>query len=216
MKNHIKISRVFLNTKEVIREQLVRLDNVKSLSSLFSRFAHKIISLSLRTNKKITSRIRLYHKFGRYLFNMNKRHGSTYVVKYLKACNLAVSKVIANQPFKSLREIEPDLPLPRLTSGGLPVIIGTRDRRSIVQGSTKVIRMYLSLFSLYRVIVIESKSKLNTITDAYDGNELYLKMLGSWFRNNTESVIGGFNVKPNISSHNFLFRETASPSSSKS
>jgi len=217
MKNiHIKISRIFLNTKEVIREQLVRLDNEKSLSSLFSRFAHKIISLSLRTNKNITSRIRLYHKFGRYLFFMNKRHGSTYVVKYLKACKLAVSKVIANQPFTSLREIEPDLPLPRLSSGGLPVLIGTRDRRSIVQGSTKVIRMYLSLFSLYRIIVIESKSKLNTITDAYSGNELYLKMLGSWFRSNTKSVIGGFNEKPNISAHRFLFRETASPSSSKS
>jgi hypothetical protein len=212
----MKISRIFLDAKELVREQLVHLDKEKSLSSLFSRFAHKIISLSLRSSKNVTARIRLYHKFGRYLFFMNKRHGSTYVVKYLKACNLAISKVIAGQPFKSLRDIEPDLPLPRLSTCGLPVIIGTRDRRSIVQGSTKIIRMYLSLFSLYRIISIESKSKLNTITDSYNGSELYLNMFGSWLRSNSRQVIGSFHSGGSVAAHRFRFRETASPTSTKS
>jgi hypothetical protein len=72
---------------------------------------------------------------------MNKRHGSEFVVKYLKACNLAVSKFLAGQPLSSLRELEPDLPLPRLSKSGLPNIIGTRDRRSLAANSTKVIRL---------------------------------------------------------------------------
>jgi hypothetical protein len=72
---------------------------------------------------------------------MNKRHGSEFVVKYLKACNLAVSKFLAGQPLSSLRELEPDLPLPRLSKSGLPAIIGTRDRRSISDNSVKVIRL---------------------------------------------------------------------------
>jgi hypothetical protein len=212
----IKVSRIFLDSKELVREQLIRLDGEKSLSSLLSRFAFKIVSLCLRGSKNATSRIRLYHKFGLYLLNMNKRHGSVYVVKYLKACNLAVSKVIAGQPFSSLREIEPDLPLPRLSRSGLPCIIGTRDRRSIVQGSHKVIKLYLSLFNLYRVIVIESKSKLNTITDGYEGNWTFLNIFGSWLSVKTEPVIGRFLSKSSISSHNYLFRETSSPNFSKS
>jgi hypothetical protein len=67
------------------------------------------------------------------------------VVKYL-ASQLAIQKVIAGQPFSSLREIEPDYPLPRLASCGLPAIIGIRDRRVILSGSKSIIRMYLTLF----------------------------------------------------------------------
>jgi hypothetical protein len=72
---------------------------------------------------------------------MTKRHGAEFTVKYLKACNLAISKFLAGEPFKSLRDIEPDLPLPRLSKSGLPVIIGTRDRRSIHSGSYRIIRL---------------------------------------------------------------------------
>jgi hypothetical protein len=178
--NKINIKRIFLGSKERIQNQLIRLENDQSLSSLFNDFAHKIVSLSLKSsNKKIINRIRLFHKFGLYLVSMTRKHGLEFTVKYLKACNLAISKVIAGQAFSSLREIEPDLPLPRLSSSGLPVIIGTRDRRSIVQGSCKVIRLYLSLFSLYRIISIPGKLKLNTITDEFNGNPLFLKLIGS-------------------------------------
>jgi hypothetical protein len=192
MKNTtIKISRIFLDTKEVIREQLIRLES-KSLSSLMNSYAFKIISLSVRSSRKISNRVQLYHKFSRYLLSMNRRHGSTYVVKYLKACSLALSKAVAGQPFASLRDIEPDLPLPRLSKSGLPRIIGTRDRKAILSGSTKVIRLYLSLFNLYRIISIEVKPKLSTITDPYSGSLDYLNSIGSWFTRNSKSVIGQF------------------------
>jgi hypothetical protein len=108
---------------------------------------------------------------------MNKRHGLTYTVKYLKACQLAVQKKIAGQPLKSLRDVEPDLPLPRLTKSGLPKIILTRDRSAIVGGSYNVIRMYLSIFAIYRVIKSPMKAKLNTITDGYSGSLNYLSEL---------------------------------------
>jgi len=100
-------------------------------------------------------------------------------VKYLKACNLAISKVIAGQGFKSLRDIEPNLPLPRLSSSGLPRIIGKLDRRSILSGNTKVIRLYLTLFSVYRIISLPGKLNLNTITAPYNGNHKGLEMLVS-------------------------------------
>jgi hypothetical protein len=84
---------------------------------------------------------------------------------------------VAGQPLNSLRELEPDLPLPRLVNG-LPAIIGTRDRRSIRSGNTRVMRLYMTFFSIYRVISIPGLLKLRTITDPFTGNELYLKMLG--------------------------------------
>lgn len=70
---------------------------------------------------------------------MKRHHGATYVVKYLKACQLALQKRIALDPISSLRDLEPDLPLPRLKSG-LPSVIPVFDRRSILRGSPNVIR----------------------------------------------------------------------------
>lgn len=217
IRQSLKIKRIFLDTKEVISTKLIRLtkDNL-SLVSLLTRYSFKIVNLSLRRSKNIANRIRLYHRFGQYLFVMNKRHGSVYVVKYLKACSLALSKALANQPLGSLRDLEPDLPLPRLSASGLPVVIGTKDRRSLLSGNHKIYRLYLSLFNLYRIIQIESKTKLNTITDSYSGDAAYLELFGRWLRRNTLPIIGSFQGKRDLASHNYLYRETSSPTNSKS
>jgi hypothetical protein len=74
------------------------------------------------------------------IFRMIKNHGEVQTVKYLKACQLAIQKAIAKNKFISLREIEPDLPLPRLTTSGLPRIIPLSDRRPILNGNPSVIR----------------------------------------------------------------------------
>jgi hypothetical protein len=95
----------------------------------------------------------------------------------LKACSLCLSKFVAGQPLKSLRDLEPDLPLPRLVNG-LPAIIGTRDRRSIRSGNTRVMRLYMTFFSIYRIISIPGLAKLSTITDPSTADPLYLEKLG--------------------------------------
>jgi len=137
----INITRVFKRTSEIVREKLIRLEGDKSLSSILNSVGWKFVVLSLGSSMKATSRIRLYHKFSTYILVMTKRHGAEFTVKYLKACNLAVSRFLAGDPVHSLRELEPDLPLPRLTKSGLPVIIGTRDRRSLHSGSHRIIRL---------------------------------------------------------------------------
>jgi len=84
--------------------------------------------------------IRLFHNFAQYLIKMTKNHGESYTVKYLKACQLAIQKYIAGHPLNSLRELEPDLPLPRL-SNGLPIIIGSRHRFLIRRQHSSIIRL---------------------------------------------------------------------------
>lgn len=106
---------------------------------------------------------------------MNRRHGTTYMVKYLKASQLAVQRYLAGSPLKSFRELEPDLPLPRLSSRGLPTIILSRDLALLGNKGSIAIRFYLTLFSLYRIIEIPSKVKLSTITDPFNGSAEFLQ-----------------------------------------
>jgi len=218
----INIVRVFKESGKLIRDKMIRLIDTPSktrwnIDQLMTKIGWKFVVLSLSSYKKATARIRLYHKFALYLRVMTRRHGGEFTVKYLKACNLAVSKYLAAQPFKSLSEIEPDLPLPRLSKSGLPVIIGTRDRRSLRLNNLSVIRLYLSLFSLYRVILIPGKLKINTITDPFSGDITSLKGIENWMRNHSSSALQSFCKKSYLKAMDkFLISEKSSPTCSKS
>lgn len=117
----------------------------------------------------------MLHNFGSFIIKMTRNHGEVYTVKYLKACQLAIQKKLAGQPFSSLREIEPDYNFPRLSKSGLPSIIGTVDRASICNNSYRIIRLYLSLFSIYRVIKLPFNPKLATITSPFTGSVEHLE-----------------------------------------
>jgi len=150
---------------------MASLKNPKGFLAILHEIGPKILSMALLSSSKVLSRVRMLHNFGIFILRMYSHHGETYTVKYLKACQIAVQKCLAGQPFRSLREIEPDLPLPRLSRTGLPVIIPHNDRRSIIQlNSPAIIRMWLTIFSIYRIIQIEGKFKLATITDEFAGD----------------------------------------------
>lgn len=89
---------------------------------------------------KFANRLVQLHNFGKYILIMRKHHGAAFAVGYLKACQLAVQKRIGEDRIGSLRDINPDLPFPRLTTSGLPRFIPLRDRRAILNGSESVIR----------------------------------------------------------------------------
>lgn len=125
---------------------------------------------------------------------MNKNHGPEYTVKYLKACQLAIQKKLAGQPFSSLREIEPDFNFPRLSKSGLPSVIKLTDRASICNNSFKVIRFYLSLFSLYRIIKIEFKPKLETITAEFEGSQYHVDDFNRWLEVSSKRLLTKFST----------------------
>jgi len=146
------------------------------------------------------------------------KHDSLFVIKYLKASQLAIQKKVAGQPFSSLREIEPDLPLPRLSKSGLPVIIGTRDRRAICSKSRSIIQLYLSLFGIYRAISAPVTPKLETITNLYSGNPTFLTEASLWFSLNTKARLSKVKkiMFPRLRVDKPLLLEKASPSNSYS
>jgi len=172
---------------------MISLSNEKHLKLVIRNVGWRFVILSfLRTRD--TSRIRSLHNFAVHLIKMRNAHGDMYVIKYLKATQLAIQKKIAGSPFSSFRELEPDLPLPRLTKSGLPYIIKLGDRSAIVRGSLRVIRFWLSLSSLYRVLKGDFKPKLNTITDPFTGDQKVVDDFKRFLWLNSRRLLGSFQV----------------------
>lgn len=132
------ISKTFRHS--VLSESMVSLANSFELVALIKRLGWRLLSIAMPRLRKLNGRLRQLHNFATFLFHMRDHHGAALVVKYLKSCQLAVQKAMAGTPVKSLREIEPELPLQRLSSSGLPKVIPLMDRRAIIAGSPSVIR----------------------------------------------------------------------------
>jgi hypothetical protein len=136
-----------------------------TLSNLFDKLGFRLFGAVFSGKGKYSSRMRQLHAFLVHLLNMRRHHGSPYVVKYLKASQLAIQKALAGTKVSSLNQIDNSLPFPYLSACGLPRFIPIRDRRlMLVNGSPSVIRWWLTLFAVYRVISIPGKLKLETIT----------------------------------------------------
>lgn len=196
-------------------QRLISFESPKAFIDFLMKYSFKIIKLCIHKRAKVVNKVRLFHNFGKYLIFLNKHHGALYVVKYLKAAQLSIQRKLAGQPFSSLREIEPKLSLPRLAKCGLPAIIGTRDRSSILSGSTQVIQLYLTLFGLYRVLKAPVLPKLETITSPFSGNNLFLTESLDKFAQLSKKFIRS-EKKPIILSTRVLLLQTSSPSCSLS
>jgi hypothetical protein len=118
---------------------MVSLSNAKHLKMVLKKVGTVIAVLTLESAKDF-NKFTLVHNFGVYILRMYNIHGEEYTIRYLKASQLAVQKYIAGTPFTSMRQIEPDFNLPRLSTRGLPHVIGPRDRAAIGNGSRRVIR----------------------------------------------------------------------------
>lgn len=216
--NNLLSSGLFINKKffkdvYAAGNTLIKLSNEKHLKLVLKEVGMRIVYLSFGRTKDI-NRIRSLHNFACHLIKLRKHHGDMYVIKYLKATQLAIQKKIAGTPFSSFREIEPDLPLPRLTTSGLPKIIKLGDRSAIVRGSLTVIRFWLSLSSLYRVIETEVKPKINTITDPFSGDLKVVNDFKKFLWLNSKRILTSFSLNydlTELTSRSILMIEKASP-----
>jgi len=154
---------------------LFSLREERSLRKVLSSYVWKIISLA--TGKtKVSPRLRRFDKFLSLVFKNFKNHGAAFTIKWLKACHMTVQRKLSSCPCESLRDVEPNLPLPRLING-LPSFIGTMDRKMIREGHPGTIRLWLSILSIYRILSGPLSPKLNTITDKYNGDHDIIKRI---------------------------------------
>nr|WAY16630.1 putative RNA-dependent RNA polymerase [Binucleate Rhizoctonia mitovirus 17] len=163
-------SLVILNIWRKVKDKDGKAKFIKSshphISALFKKLGFRMFGACFPGKGKYSSRLRQLFAFLVHIQNMNRHHGDAYVVKYLKSSQLAIQKAIAGTPVKSLNQIDPSLAYPGLATSGLPKFIPIRDRKLILKNhSSSVIRWWLTLFSVYRVIQIPAQLKLSTITD---------------------------------------------------
>jgi len=169
-----KISNFISRFKDKVRNTsdrtLLSLGRKKFLLKSIARFKARLLVFSLsKRSSRISPRLRRLSNFIDSILKFYSHHGALTTVKWLKASNVAIQRAIAGTPCKSLREIEPSLPLPRL-SNGLPTFIGTMDRKAIRALHPGTIRMWLTITSIFRIFKAPFVPKLNTITDPYTGS----------------------------------------------
>jgi hypothetical protein len=104
-----------------------------------SPYLRKVISVIYGGTSQISNRVRSLNNLVLFLRAMNRHHGSSYTVKWLKACAVALQRYLGNDRVATLREIEPGLPLPRV-SRGIPSIVPRADRSRIRRGDPKTIQ----------------------------------------------------------------------------
>lgn len=132
--------------------KLVNLGTLGSTKSLVSALNNKAVLLITACFKRVSPvRFQIFKIFCEHIMTMKRNHGDEHVVKYLKACHLAIQRSIAGLPVNSLKEIAGPGVYPSLRSG-LPRFIPKGDRSLIRNQHTAVIRFYLTLFSVYRIL----------------------------------------------------------------
>lgn len=169
-----------------------------TVSDLILGFGWRLISACFPYKVKFTGRMRLLKMFHGFIFRMYKVNGPIQVVKFLKASQLAIQKAIAGDKIHNLRTLDKDLVRSKLTASGLPTIIPSRDRKLIMSVSgSSVIRFWLTLFSIYRVISIPGTLKLSTIVDPQVKTDSYLdvvKQFNSFLRESSARSMFNLNL----------------------
>jgi hypothetical protein len=209
---------IFHLNKSTLKSKLVgakvvafALGNEKSLLSAFLKEAWRIAVLSLGNVKSLTSRVRIFNNFMQHVFRVNRSHGASFTIKWLKGNSVATQRFIAGSSYRSLRELEADVPLPRLING-LPGVIPRGDRRLIRQGHPGVIRFWLSMFNTYRMLDAPLKPKINSITDPFTGSVEMMDEFKTFVSARLWSILPGTRPEQIRTSASYIFKsQSAGP-----
>jgi len=99
--------------------------------------------------------------FIREYWRLRTQMGPSGTVKYLKACYVLTMQAVGGMKIKSTQSL--GIAVSR-SADGLPRIIPRLQRDMIRRGDRKALRIWLSWFSLYRIIEYHSFATLSTIT----------------------------------------------------
>jgi len=195
---------------------MISLNNSFELLALFKTFGFRILNaIGIKRKGGYATRLNFMLKFFRYLLFLKKQHGSEFVVQFLKTGQLAIQRKLAGNPVSSLRELNPLLNLPRLVNG-LPSIIPAADRYLIRKGQISIIRYWLTLFSIYRIISIPGELNFSTIITPFGGCDKSLASFTELLNGVSKQWVSLVVKIPSFKESEVFMINQASPTSSRS
>lgn len=108
------------------------------------------------------SLVKVVWGYSRNVRRILRGSGERGLAAYLKTCYLVTQQVAGGQIVASPWALGGNV---ARTRKGLPRIINPQHRTLILKGDVSIIRLWLTLFGLYRVVEFKGKLKLRTITD---------------------------------------------------
>nr|QDW65425.1 putative RNA-dependent RNA polymerase [Rhizoctonia solani mitovirus 37] len=171
--NFRKIQNAILYRNRISGGGLVTISKV---NATFSRNAKGLLA---RAFLRIATAIGLRHSAFRFkviiFFIVRCKHlwntqGMKGLVIHLKAVSVLFQQSLGEYV---LKDPSPLKARPARTGTGLPKIIHAVDRGRIRAGDTRIMRFYMSLFALYRVLEFPGTLNLSTITDGFKGSTEY-------------------------------------------
>jgi hypothetical protein len=155
--------------------KLVNLNRIFNSKDLLLALNDKAVKILTACFKRISPvRFTIFKQFVTHVYTIKRNNGVIHLIKYLKSSHLAIQKFIAGTPVTSLKEIAGPGVFPRMCNG-LPKFIPKNDRALIRCKRTSVIRFYLTLFSLYRILECPGQLNLSTITNPFNGKEGFIE-----------------------------------------
>lgn len=171
--------------------------------------AWRISVLSMGNVKSLTSRVRMLNNFLQSVFRLYRHHGAAFTISWMKGNSVALQRFVAGSPYKSLRTYSRNEPLPRLING-LPGVIPQGDRRLIRKGHTGVIRYWLSIFNIFRILDAPLKPSLNTITDPFVGQESMVEEFRQFVHKNLWKILPGTKPSDIRTSASYIYKTQSS------
>lgn len=163
----------FKNLNSLLKSNIVKTKKMFSIRDSISNSLQiplrQILYLSFGKIRGLANRALVTKNFMIFVLKMKKNHGSDFTIKWLKCCYVSLQKSLGKDCLESMRDLEPNLPLPRLING-IPAVISAEDRKLIREMDSRIIIYWSSLFSLYRVLKCSYKLKISTITDPFKGD----------------------------------------------
>lgn len=101
------------------------------------------------------------HSFSQNCITLKRRSGSRGLAIYLKACSILLMKAAAGDKIKDLRPLGVRV---ARTGGGVPRWVVPAHRKAVLDGSVPIVRLWLTLFGLYRVLEFTKPFSVRTIT----------------------------------------------------
>lgn len=108
------------------------------------------------------SHVKVVWGYAKEVAKLYRAMGSRGTAIYLKTCYLVTQHVVGGMKDRSPWALGANISRTRL---GVPRIVNRRHRQLLLKGDVGSIRLWLSLFSLYRVLEFKGQLKLKTITE---------------------------------------------------